>query len=309
LGIPAERLQRRTVRQGLVKKRKRRLMRRLRDLASVVMAGFLAYGTYWLWGSPVWHWQGQMSVAGNRLVSKQEILARLDVPQNTALYRLNPQWVSDQVKGIPAVSRVAVRRWLFPPRLEVTVLERQPLVAVLGPGQSLWMDQEGVVFPANPKLVTPRFPVKIETQLRVGERLAPAVQSHLFEVLETWPKGAGGRIDLRKADDIYATVDGWPLRLGAVTDVPTKFGMFAHLRPLAQKYKDRLQYIDLRFPTSPTFKLQSGDTIDASKAESASGAPAATQPSSTPASPGPTTSPSPTPKPSPSAPEKKAPAP
>ena len=47
-------------------------MRRLRDLAGVVMAGFLAYGTYWLWGSPVWHWQGQMSVSGNRLVSLLE---------------------------------------------------------------------------------------------------------------------------------------------------------------------------------------------------------------------------------------------
>ena len=247
-------------------------MRRLRDLARLVMAGFLAYGTYWLWGSPVWHWQGQMSVTGNRLVSKQEILTRLDVPQNTALYRLNPQWVADQLSGIPTISKVAVRRWLFPPRLELTVLERQPLVAVVAEGQSLWMDQEGVVFPASPKLVKPRFPIKVATTLKSGERLPPHVQSHLFELLATWPKGAGGRVDLRKTGDVYAMVDDWPLRLGAVTDVPTKFGMFAHLKPLAQKYKDRLQYIDLRYPTSPTFKLNSGDTIDANKPEKAASA-------------------------------------
>ena len=250
-------------------------MRRLRDLAALVMAGFLAYGTYWLWGSPVWHWQGQMSVSGNRLVSKQEILDRLSVPQDTALYRINPQWVADQLTGIPTLSKVAVRRWLFPPRLELTVLERQPLVAIATEGKSLWMDQEGVVFPASAKLVKPRFPIKVATPLKAGERLSPEVQSHLFEILSTWPKGAGGRIDLTRANDVYAMVDDWPLRLGSVADVPTKIGMFAHLKPLAQKYKDRLQYIDLRFPTSPTFKLKSGDTIDANKPEKAA-APAAT---------------------------------
>lgn len=290
MGINADRLQSRTVRQGLVKKRKRRSLRRLKDLASLVMVGLLAYGTYWLWGSPVWHWQGQMSVTGNRLVSKQEILARLDVPQNTALYRLNPQWVAAQLKGMPTISKVAVRRWLFPPRLELTILERQPLVAVEG-GQ-LWMDQEGVVFPASPKLVKARFPVTVATTLKSGQQLAPQVQSHLFEILTTWPKGAGGRVDLRNTDDVYAVVDGWPLRLGTVTEVPTKFGMFAHLKPLAQKYKNRLQYIDLRFPASPTFKLQTGDTIDASKDEP--------KPQAAPASPKPSPAASALPSPKPS---------
>lgn len=299
MGTPADRLQNRTVRQGLVKKRKRRSLRRLKDLASLVMVGTLAYGTYWLWGSPVWHWQGQMSVTGNRLVSKQEILARLNVPQNTALYRLNPQWVADQLTDMPTISKVAVRRWLFPPRLELTVLERQPLVAV--EGGNLWMDQEGVVFPASPKLVKARFPVKVATSLKSGERLPPQVQAHLFELLATWPKGAGGRVDLRKVNDVYAQVDDWPLRLGEVTEVGTKFGMFAHLKPLAQKYKDRLQYIDLRFPTSPTFKLQSGDTIDA-KGEPK--APAAkTSPSPAPAA---SASPSPRPSSTPESKEKKA---
>lgn len=260
----------------MVKKRKRRALRRLRDLLQLVMAGFLAYGTYWLWGSEVWHWQGQMSVTGNRLVSKQEILNRLSVPTNTMLYRLNPQWVADQLTDIPTISKVAVRRWLFPARLELAILERQPLVGVLAEGESLWMDQEGVVFPASPKLVKAGFPVKVQTTLKSGERLPQEVQAHLFEILATWPKGAGGRVDLRKTNDVIAIVDDWPLRLGEVTDVPTKFGMFEHLKPLAQKYKNRLQYIDLRYPTSPTFKLQSGDTIDAGKDDAA--AQAATSP-------------------------------
>ena len=247
------------------KKRQRRLFRRLRDLARLVMALIVAYGIYWLWASPVWHWQGQLAITGNRLVSKQEILDRLEVPADTALYRLNPQWVASQLTGIPTIAKVAVRRWLFPPRLELTVLERQPLVSVTSSAGNWWMDQEGVVFAASPKLVKPRFAVKLQTGLKVGDRLPASVQAHLFEILTTWPAGASGHLDMRQIADVRAVVDGWPLRLGTVDDVPVKFGMFQHLKPLAQKYKDRLQYIDLRFPESPAFKLKSGDSIDAKK--------------------------------------------
>lgn len=240
-------------------------MRRLRDLARLVMVGLLAYGIYWLWGASVWHWEGQVRISGNRLVSKQEILERLQVPENTPLYRLDPRWIASQVSDIPAVSRVAVRRWLFPARLEMNVIERQALVALLGPGNNRWMDQEGVVFTASPQIMKPRFGIKVWSDLAPGKRLPPGMQDRLFELMAAWPAKLDGRVDLRNPKDVYLAVDGWPVRFGELKDVPIKFEMLVKLKPVAEKYRDRLQYIDLRYPASPTFKLKSGAQVDVKK--------------------------------------------
>ena len=89
------------------------------------MAACLAYGAYWLWASPVWRWNGQLHIVGNRLVSHAEILDRLHLQQGTPLYKLDPQRIAAQVTGIPAISQVAVHRWLFPARLELQVVLRE----------------------------------------------------------------------------------------------------------------------------------------------------------------------------------------
>lgn len=258
-----------------------------------MMTGCLAYGIYWLWGSPVWHWHGHLKITGNRLVSKQEILDRLSVPQDTPLYRLNPQWIQGQLTGIPAISRVAVRRWLFPARIEMAVIERQALVPVTGGVGDRWLDQEGVVFSASPKLMKPRYGVQIHTRLAPGEKLPASVQGPLFELIAAWPGKTSGRVDLRNPKDVYANIDGWPVRLGEMSEVPTKFGMFTHLKPLAEKYRDRLEYINVRHPMAPTFKLKTGKEIDvkkdarpapaASKAPGASPAPRSSPPGGSPA--------------------------
>ena len=240
-------------------------MRRLKAFSRLAMAALLAYGIYWLWGSDVWHWQGQVRISGNRLVSKQQILERLQVPQATPLHQLDPRWIASQVADIPSVSRVAVRRWLFPARLEMNVLERQALVGLLGPGPNRWMDQEGVVFQASPKLMKPRFGIKVWSDLKPGERLHGGLQDRLFELVATWPAKMDGRVDMRNAQDVYASIDGWPVRLGELKEVPAKLDMFTKLKPVAEKYRDRLQYIDLRFPMSPTFKLKTGQQVNVTK--------------------------------------------
>lgn len=254
------------------------------------MAGCLAYGIYWLWGSPVWHWHGNLKITGNRLVSKQEILDRLSVPQNTPLYRLNPQWIQGQLTGVPAISRVAVRRWLFPARLEMIVIERQALVPVVGGANDRWMDQEGFVFSASPKLMKPRYAVKVHTGLQVGQQFPPEVRAPLFELIAAWPGKTDGRVDMRNPKDVFASIDGWPVRLGELDEISTKFGMFTHLKPLAEKYKDRLEYINVRHPMAPTFKLKTGKEINVKKdAKATSASPAPHGAAS--ASPGPQASP------------------
>jgi hypothetical protein len=282
------------------------MFRRLKGYARFLFACAMAYGLFRFWISPIWDWSGQMAVTGNRLVTRQEITDRLKIPHKTALYRLNPQYIATQLEQVPAVSRVAVRRWLFPARLELTIIERQALVEVAddqspgaddaptpsptpstasaaspvpapspttaGPmapapaaavegGLRRWIDQEGVVFAAPPRLMSARFGILVHTDLPPGSHLPPTVQNHLFELLNAWPHDQGGRLDLRDPKDVFASIGSWPVRLGEVDDVQLKFTTFQNLQPLATRYKDRLKYINLRFPNSPTLMLKTGAEI------------------------------------------------
>jgi hypothetical protein len=106
-----------------------------------------------------------------------------------------------------------------------------------------------------------RFPIMVHTSLEPGSHLPPKAQAHLFELLNAWPHEQGGRLDLRNPEDVYASIGGWPVRLGEVDEVQLKFTMLAQLEPLAAKYKDRLKYINLRFPASPTLVLKTGAEV------------------------------------------------
>lgn len=284
------------MRKGVVKKRKRRSARRLKQLGALGMAIYLAYGLYCLWATPFWRWDGELRVVGNRLVSRQAILAKLDLPENTPLYRIDPQHIARQLAGVPAIARVGVRRWLFPARLELVVLERQALLGVEGPGGPYWMDQEGVVFAAPSGAVKPRFPIRVQSGLKPGGRLAAKDRDGLFALLMAWPKQASGRIDMRKAGDARVMVGGMAVRLGGLSDVPAKFAMLDQLRPLAKPYANRLEYIDLRFVESPSFKLKTGSV----QAKRPAAAPASSPAPAAAATAKPTASPSAKPSGSPS---------
>ncbi|MEB3329416.1 MAG: FtsQ-type POTRA domain-containing protein [Candidatus Sericytochromatia bacterium] len=250
-------------------RRKRRLLRVASHLALLGLIGFL-------WLGPFWRWEGLLTVTGNRLVSAQEVFSRLYIPQRTPLYMLNPQQVSAQLASIPAVARVSTRRWLFPPRLEVMILERQALVKVEGaPGErvSRWIDQEGVVFSAPSARMEAQFPVRVWCDLQPGQRLPKTLQAEFFEFLAAWPAGQPGRLDLRRPNDLYASVGGWPVRFGEPQEASLKLSLLADLQPLAKAYRERLRYINLRFPKSPTFMLKTGDEVKVGKAEGGTGQP------------------------------------
>lgn len=215
-----------------------------------------------LWLSDVWAWEGELVVRGNRIVGKQELLAKLNLPPRKPLYLVNPIVVAEGLHQLPAVREVAVRRWLFPARLEINVLEREALVPVATPvgGIPRWMDQDGVVFEAPRRLVKPTFTIVLHTGLQPGDRLPPKAVSGLFEALNAWPE-EGGLLDLRRLDDVGARLGGWNVRLGELGDTAVKLALFQHLKPLAAKYKPRLDYINLRFAKSPSFVLRNGDEV------------------------------------------------
>ncbi|MEB3198729.1 MAG: FtsQ-type POTRA domain-containing protein [Candidatus Sericytochromatia bacterium] len=228
----------------------------------------LGFAIWWLWFGGFWRWDGLMTVTGNRLVSKQDIFNRLYIPQNTPLFLLNPHSISQQLSRVPAIENVIVQRWLFPPRLEVTIVEREAWVRVEGPpGETLarWADREGVIFAAPVARISARFSTRVWLDMQPGDRIGKSLHQFLLDLLVAWPAKSSGRVDLRREKDVYAAIGGWPVRLGSPDQAALKIALFQELRPLAETYRTRLKYINLRFPKSPTFVLKSGDEVKVEK--------------------------------------------
>jgi len=257
-----------SLRPALLKRRQRRGLRRLNTLKRRLLALLALCGLAFLWLGPFWRWDGLMTVSGNRLVSRQEIFSRLYIPQNRPLYLLNPRTISAQLAALPPVEQVVIQRWLFPPRLDVMIVEREAFVGVVAPAQELmsrWIDREGVVFQAPAARMTPRFLVQVWTELQPGEHIPSPLQKHLLELLSAWPAKQGGRIDLRNPGDILISLGNWPVRIGEPDEASLKLSLLGELIPLAEPYRGRLKYINLRFPLSPTFVLKTGDEVKVEK--------------------------------------------
>ncbi|MEB3284190.1 MAG: FtsQ-type POTRA domain-containing protein [Candidatus Sericytochromatia bacterium] len=257
-----------SIRPALARRRSRRGTRRRRALLRRLVAVFALAAIGFLWLGSFWRWEGLMTVTGNRLVSRQEIFSRLFIPQNRPLYSLNPRTISAQLSALPPIEEVVIQRWLFPPRLDVTIVERDAFVAVVNSSQDMtarWIDRAGVVFQAPVARMTPRFSVQVWTNAQPGERIPPKLQAHLLELLAIWPKGLTGRIDLRNEKDIFLSYSNWPVRLGAPEEATLKVAILQELIPLAEPYRERLKYINLRFPLNPTLVLKSGDEVKVEK--------------------------------------------
>ncbi|MCC6496223.1 MAG: FtsQ-type POTRA domain-containing protein [Propionibacteriaceae bacterium] len=88
-----------------------------------------------------------VTVAGAKVLTKNEVLDAAAVAAGTPLVWVDPAEVAERVSGLPAVAEVTVtRKW--PDRVGITVSERKPRLAIPAGGGYLLADASGVVFQA-----------------------------------------------------------------------------------------------------------------------------------------------------------------
>ncbi|MGE5708217.1 MAG: cell division protein FtsQ/DivIB [Bacteroidota bacterium] len=227
---------------SLAKKRRKRLRRRLGNALLFLLA---VCGAVALWLAPFWHFQNLISVSGNRTVPTDRILRQAMI-QPATLFRIDPVAVRSRIEQIPEIEKALVRRWLFPARLEIDVTERHPFAQIAS--GSLFLDLSGIPFQAPAQ----HTPIQV---LMSSTRDVRALQS-FRAIAARWPKDVKGLIDLRSPEDIRIDLQGLVARFGKGEDIEEKFQVLFRLLPLAKRYGNRLEYVDLRFPQSPTLKCK-----------------------------------------------------
>lgn len=85
----------------------------------------------------------EVQVTGERLVSRDRVLAAARVPLGTPLLRVDPDVVRGRVESVTEVESAAVVR-VWPARLRIAVRERTPVVVALYQGKYLHIDRYGV---------------------------------------------------------------------------------------------------------------------------------------------------------------------
>lgn len=106
----------------------------------VALLMVLSYG---LFGTE-WFYIYDIEVAGNQLISKEEIYTRSNL-EGLHLFWLNPDEVTARLKEEPLIEAVQIA--VFPPnQVRITVQERQPAAVWQTNGQSYFVDATGTLF-------------------------------------------------------------------------------------------------------------------------------------------------------------------
>lgn len=127
-----------------VRRRTQRRRRWLRWLALAVVVAVLAGVVYLVAFSPVLA-VAKVEISGTDVVSKKEVSQAAAVQLGTPLVRLDVDGIAERVAGLPPVAQVKVtREW--PDRLSISIVERQPSLAIPSGTGYLIADASGVVF-------------------------------------------------------------------------------------------------------------------------------------------------------------------
>ena len=90
----------------------------------------------------------QVTVLGLDRLSREEIVAQLDLPEPLSLWSIDPDLLSEQLEMHPWIRTVTFDR-VFPHSLVVQVEERRPAAVLQGAGKDSFLDVDGYVLPGE----------------------------------------------------------------------------------------------------------------------------------------------------------------
>jgi cell division protein FtsQ len=196
--------------------------------------------------------------AGRVRTDKDALRVRLGVEVGQPILALDPAAAKARLEQLPWVAHASVER-LLPDRVDVRLIERQPLALWQREGRFDLVDGEGTVIAQDAREHVPGAvdPGYSELRVLVGEQ-APRHAAHLFRMLSTEPA-----LSARVAAATWVGDRRWTLRLDNRVDVllPER-NVLRAWRFLAAKVREErlleraVSVIDLRFlPTRLRLRL------------------------------------------------------
>ncbi len=215
----------------------------------------------WVMSWPAWtiRDRSQVELQGNQLVPSSRLYEQLSLKFPQSLWQLSTPQLSRQLEALPAIEKAEVTRQLFPPKLVITVSERQPVaVALSSPQGRGYLDRQGNFIPANtyqgsqniaklPKNLL--FSGYNEQYRRFWQGAYPALQASTVKI-----QSINGQ---NPSNLILQTALG-PVYLGSnLALFPQQLQTLNRMTPLTARVPmARVAYLDLSNPQSPSLELK-----------------------------------------------------
>lgn len=261
--------------QRQVKAQKRRL-KRIRSWLKFLIVILIMASCYGIIQLPQWYLSpsafdksnnSALEIINNRIVPSHKILTALrcnPVPREP-IFMVNTDNLKDSIMHLEPVQDVYIRRFWFPARLQIIIIERTPILTI-----SPAADAPAVAFfsidgkmigreylPLDSSYKTWRiltYGTKDdyrnweEPKVRMFRRLAQAVEDLSGETVEY--------IDYRNPDDIYVKIPTVTFRIGKFSDsAMTRISRIPSLLPQVKMLNKKVKYVDLRWEKTNYIKL------------------------------------------------------
>ena len=224
-----------------------------------IVMGMLVLGLLWgglIAGHRVVNWATewtevqQISVIGLNRLTRDEVLAKMSLPQSASLLWLSTDEIAGRVQVHPWVDAVEVDR-VFPHSLVVQVTEREPAAVLRASKETVLLDAGGHVLPGEVPVEAKRLPV-------VQGLTSDSVASHGLEGHPRAKQGIriahllaqyfSGRPHVNVSEPYTTVVDLPQVRFQFGQQVEEQWQRFLVLYPTIKTELDRqAQEVDLRF--------------------------------------------------------------
>ena len=226
----------------------RRQLERQRHLRRRVVTGAMAVGLVLLAAVIAWLLTAssllaakQVSVSGQRELTVQQVQDAAAVPLGVPLIRQDLDAIAQRAAALPQVASSTVQRH-WPSTIEVTVTERQPLLAIAQPAGYAIVDAEGVAYETKPQV--PAGALRTE-----ADPSATALLADLAVVAAALPEDLRGRVERLRStpggDVTLVLTSGTTVHWGDARESELKASIVAAL------LKTKPRAIDVSAPHNP----------------------------------------------------------
>lgn len=202
-----------------------------------------------------WFLVRSVSVNGLHHVTRKEVIGRLALKPDTALYSINPTWLADRVKTHPWIKDATV---VLKPlhEIHIDIVEREPAVVVRTVAENLLTDADGVLLAHLGSSDDPTLPMlsgvdgRRLAQGKAEDRRPVQVGSALARMVA---QTTGGRPDINvgNLNNLVVVVQGVTFQFSE-SSMDQQWSRFLKMRPALRDVAfdgegARANEIDLRF--------------------------------------------------------------
>lgn len=250
-----------------------------------------------------------VEVSGDRLLSREAVLAAARVPQSS-LFTVDGDAIRSRLVSLPWVRSATVTTEL-PSTVQITVTEWQPEVLVRHALDSTFLAGNGATLPFNQATALAREGVPLLLDYRPGSQqpLPAGFADLLASAARQWQATFGCSVDafVISHGNVFSVwcSSGWQAVFGALDSgdalaaIPAQLEVLAALKGKVDFVNPTFGYVDLENPGTPATGGKPGEPASLRSDIAGSVLPSAAPPTSGTAPPAPTTAATPSPVPTP----------